>query len=461
MLRRGVPVRSRPHLVTRADDQTWDLLWQALRAAAHDGVVAPPPDADLVRAVAAERGASGLLALGWGERPVPGSAAPHVTMLCVHDALTRARVPHAFFKGPFADGALWGGHGWRAGEDVDVLVRPDDEAAALAALGAAGFTLANSHGLDATAAVSKARRLLPLDPALRSLDLHLRPLNDPPFRARADDVLATARPWQVGDATAPGPDAAVALVWSAGNLAGGRLQGLLRQASDAARLVHRHPIEWRLVVDTAAAWRASAATWGLLRLLERRLGVAVPVVTLAALAPPAPVARVVERVIGVDGAPVEPENVLVTILTVEWALSGRPLWPAERLVRSSALRVADRLLDALGGSPAGADDASLAASSVGRAAVAIGIESKVSVPPDVLMQEIDGESVLLDLRTETYFGLDEVGTLLFRVLRERGTLDAAVEAGLAAFEVEREDLSRDLIELVEALAAQGLVVVSP
>ncbi|OGQ17545.1 MAG: hypothetical protein A2138_08410 [Deltaproteobacteria bacterium RBG_16_71_12] len=83
------------------------------------------------------------------------------------------------------------------------------------------------------------------------------------------------------------------------------------------------------------------------------------------------------------------------------------------------------------------------------------------VPADVLMQEIDGESVLLDLRTETYFGLDEVGTLLFRALKEQGTLAAAVDAGLAAFEVERDELARDLLDLVEALAAQGLVVVEP
>ena len=89
------------------------------------------------------------------------------------------------------------------------------------------------------------------------------------------------------------------------------------------------------------------------------------------------------------------------------------------------------------------------------------IESKVRVPPDVLMQEIDGESVLLDLRTETYFGLDEVGTLLFRTLKEQGTLAAAVGAGLAAFEVEREELTRDLLALVEDLVAQGLLVVEP
>ncbi|MBI1945876.1 MAG: PqqD family protein [Deltaproteobacteria bacterium] len=420
-----------------------------------------PAAAEAARTLAVARGAAGLLALGWGERPPSASDAPRRTLLHLHDVLERARLPHAFFKGPFADGALWGGHGYRLGEDVDVLVRPDDELAALAALAAAGFTQAKSHGLDATAAVSKARRLLPLDPALRSVDLHLRPLNDPPFPARADDVLATARSWQLGDVTVPGPDPAVLLVWSAGNLAGGRLQGLVRQAADAARALCLQQVDWDLVVATARAWRASAAAWGFLRLLERRLGAAVQSATLEQLAPPGPVGRVVERIFGVVGAPLEPDHVLLGILGVEWALSGRALWPAERILRSGALRLVDRVLDALRGSPAAAADGSVTSTNAGSSAVSIAIESKVSVPPDVLLQEIDGEAVLLDLRTETYFGLDEVGTLLFRALKEQGTLASAVEAGLAAFDVEREELSRDLLELVEHLAAEGLVVVEP
>ena len=159
------------------------------------------------------------------------------------------------------------------------------------------------------------------------------------------------------------------------------------------------------------------------------------------------------------------DKLVLGIFTFEWALSGRALWPAERILRSGALRVADRVLDVLQGpaqgSRAAATDATLAGATPPRSVVPVVIESKVSVPPDVLMQEIDGESVLLDLRTETYFGLDEVGTLLFRALKEQGTLAAAIEAGLAAFEVERAELSRDLLELVEALAAQGLVVVEP
>jgi hypothetical protein len=32
------------------------------------------------------------------------------------------------------------------------------------------------------------------------------------------------------------------------------------------------------------------------------------------------------------------------------------------------------------------------------------------VPDDVLFRDLDGEAVILNLRTGTYFGLDELGT---------------------------------------------------
>lgn len=456
-----------PVSMSSSKTEPWELLWPALRAAAHGDAVAPPRAVAPTRRLAASRGVAGLLSLGWGEpAAAPSTDAPRQTLALVHAALDGARVPHAFFKGPFADAVLWGVRGVRAGEDVDVLVRPEDEGAARAALDGR-FTLAQSHGLDATAAVAKARRLLPRDPSLRTVDLHLRPLNEPPFRSRAADVLASARLWHVEGGDIPGPDPATMLVWSAGNLAGGRLQGVVRQAADAARMVVLHGVDWPRVVQLARAWRASAATWGFLRLLHARLGVPVPEATLAALAPPGPVGRGVERIFGVTGAPLTPDHVVLGIFAVEWALSGRALWPAERILRSGALRVADHLLDAAQaltraprqGSRDDAGDDRVEHAKPRSRVVPVALQSKVRVPPDVLMQEVDGESVLLDLRTETYFGLDEVGTLLFRTLKEQGTLTAAVDAGLAAFEVERAELTGDLLALVEDLVAQGLLVV--
>jgi hypothetical protein len=40
----------------------------------------------------------------------------------------------------------------------------------------------------------------------------------------------------------------------------------------------------------------------------------------------------------------------------------------------------------------------------------ISLEARAAVPTEVMLQEVGGEGVLLDLKSESYFGLDEVGT---------------------------------------------------
>jgi hypothetical protein len=42
--------------------------------------------------------------------------------------------------------------------------------------------------------------------------------------------------------------------------------------------------------------------------------------------------------------------------------------------------------------------------------------ARVTVPEGVLVRELEGESVMLNLNSEFYFGLDEVGTRMWAVL---------------------------------------------
>jgi hypothetical protein len=83
--------------------------------------------------------------------------------------------------------------------------------------------------------------------------------------------------------------------------------------------------------------------------------------------------------------------------------------------------------------------------------------SRVSVPSDVFMREVAGESVILNLNTEIYFGLDEVGTRMWQVLIETETLQHAYEILLDEYDVEPDILRNDLIGLVEELASHGLI----
>jgi hypothetical protein len=84
--------------------------------------------------------------------------------------------------------------------------------------------------------------------------------------------------------------------------------------------------------------------------------------------------------------------------------------------------------------------------------------SSISAAPDVLMQELpDEEMIFLNLRTESYFGLDRAGTRMYRALVSASSVEDAYRALAEQFEVEPERLRSDLRTLVQRLLGQGLV----
>jgi hypothetical protein len=87
------------------------------------------------------------------------------------------------------------------------------------------------------------------------------------------------------------------------------------------------------------------------------------------------------------------------------------------------------------------------------------LTSQVRFPADVMFREVAGQSVLLNLKSECYFGLDEVGTRIWSLLSECGSIQATYEALLAEYDAAPEVLRRDLLELIGKLAEQGLIEV--
>ena len=90
----------------------------------------------------------------------------------------------------------------------------------------------------------------------------------------------------------------------------------------------------------------------------------------------------------------------------------------------------------------------------------LGLSQKVSLAEDVLIQELSGESVLLNIDSEQYFGLDEVGSRMISVLNESDSIQAANDILLQEYEVEPAQLQQDLLELIEKCVAHGLVKVT-
>ena len=78
----------------------------------------------------------------------------------------------------------------------------------------------------------------------------------------------------------------------------------------------------------------------------------------------------------------------------------------------------------------------------------------------VVSRELEGEAVMLNLESGVYFGLDEVGTRIWTLIQEHGSLRKVFEVMQAEYDVVPGTLESDLIRLVEELRAKGLVILT-
>ena len=79
----------------------------------------------------------------------------------------------------------------------------------------------------------------------------------------------------------------------------------------------------------------------------------------------------------------------------------------------------------------------------------------------VLFQKLDRDAVLLNLKTEQYYSLDGVGTRIWQLLGETGSLEGTVRRMLAEYTVDETTVRADIMALAEKLAARGLLVEEP
>ncbi len=91
--------------------------------------------------------------------------------------------------------------------------------------------------------------------------------------------------------------------------------------------------------------------------------------------------------------------------------------------------------------------------------MAISFDRKLRAAPDTLINMIEGEAVLLNLKSESYYGLDAMGAEMWTALTGSDSIGAAYEKLLDEYDVEPERLRADLSELVEQLTAKGLLEV--
>jgi hypothetical protein len=87
----------------------------------------------------------------------------------------------------------------------------------------------------------------------------------------------------------------------------------------------------------------------------------------------------------------------------------------------------------------------------------IALEARVRVPEHVLFQEVAGHAALLNMQSELYFGLDDVGTRMWKELAAGPTIETVATRLVAAYDGPPEQIRSDLVDLVRELKKHGLV----
>ena len=86
----------------------------------------------------------------------------------------------------------------------------------------------------------------------------------------------------------------------------------------------------------------------------------------------------------------------------------------------------------------------------------IALDSIVAASDDAVFRELDGESVILNLETGMYFGLDAVGTRVWQLAGGTVSLRAIGERLVEEYDAQPSVIERDLLDLADKLVAKGL-----
>jgi hypothetical protein len=86
--------------------------------------------------------------------------------------------------------------------------------------------------------------------------------------------------------------------------------------------------------------------------------------------------------------------------------------------------------------------------------------STFSVPTHVVARTVGNETVILDLESGTYFGLNPVGARIWQLIGTGHSVSGICEVMVEEYEVSREVLEHDVLSLAQELVARNLVGVA-
>ena len=89
----------------------------------------------------------------------------------------------------------------------------------------------------------------------------------------------------------------------------------------------------------------------------------------------------------------------------------------------------------------------------------LSITSRVKVTPEQVSSELGKEVVILHVKNGVYYGLDEVGVLIWKKLQESCSVSDIVTSIVAEFDVDAKQCEQDVLRILSELQDAQLVAV--
>jgi hypothetical protein len=87
----------------------------------------------------------------------------------------------------------------------------------------------------------------------------------------------------------------------------------------------------------------------------------------------------------------------------------------------------------------------------------LNLDTRPTIPPQVISREVGDDTVLLDLATGMYFGVDGVARRIWESISEGRNLAETAELIASEYEVDEANAQADVLEFVSDLVERGLL----
>ena len=86
------------------------------------------------------------------------------------------------------------------------------------------------------------------------------------------------------------------------------------------------------------------------------------------------------------------------------------------------------------------------------------ILNQISISENALAQEVNGEIVILNFESESYYTLDAVGTKFWQLFTDSDNVETVIQQLVKFYTVDEVALRRDVTKFVEDLVEEGLLI---